>query len=146
MKKILVVGLISMFSAGAFAAACPSTSGATQISAGSATTPAAGEQCVCDGGVAIKNKVNGGAGTAVTTPLFIKNGFDVQCSANTLVSYNEVSASQFAVGSGSKKGNQSFKGSSSGGGIAVFGTCPSSGCTPTETSAALAQAVTDSGS
>ncbi len=124
MKKILLVGSISiLFSAGAFAAACPDTSAAALIAAGSATTPATGEICICDGGLSRKNTVNGGSGTVITTPVFVKNGFDVQCSNNTLVSYNEVGSTSFAVASGSKKGNQTFIGSSNGGAVAVSAKC-----------------------
>ncbi|MGB4767200.1 MAG: hypothetical protein WBH09_09850 [Rugosibacter sp.] len=127
MKKLLVIGLLSsIFSAGAFAAiaagACTATIAAagnatSTTTVGSATTPAAGEQCVCDGNVAGKQPVNGGPTTQVGTPVFVKTGFDVQCSNNTIVSYNEVSGTGFAVASGSRKGNRTFKGSSAGGGV-----------------------------
>lgn len=55
--------------------------------------------------------------------IFIKNGFDVQCSANTIVSYNEVSGTAFAVASGSRKGNQSFIGASNGGAVTTSAKC-----------------------
>jgi hypothetical protein len=151
MKKILVIGLISsFFSAGAFAAACTATattSSSTPIAAGATTGgTAATEQCVCDGGAAVKSTVNGGKGQTATTPIFLQSGFDVQCSANTIVSYNEVSSTGFAVGSGSKKGNQSFKGSSAGGGIAKHLDCAASGCIATDVTAANVQAALDSSS
>lgn len=150
MKKILVVGLISsFFSAGAFAAACTATAttSAQAGAAGSATAPTTGEQCVCDGGTAFKNTVNGGASNAtITTPIFVQRGFDVQCSANTIVSYNEVSPTGFAVGSGSRKGNRMFKGSTAGGGIAEAGTCATTGCTGANVTTANAAATTDSSS
>jgi hypothetical protein len=129
MKKLLVVGLISsLFSAGAFAAACTATATVSvnpPIAAGSATAPAAGENCVCDGGAAGKSTVNGGSGTVVTLAnvIFVKNGFDVQCSSNTIVSYNEISGTAFAVASGSKKGNQSFIGASNGGAVTTSAKC-----------------------
>lgn len=129
MKKLLLtVGLVSsLFSAGAFAAACTATAtaaGAAQpITAGATTNPPPGEQCVCDGNTAGKSTVNGGSGTVVTTPNFVKNGFDVQCSNNTIVSYDEVSATAFAVSSGSRKGNQSFLGSSNGGAVTTSAKC-----------------------
>ena len=149
MKKILVIGLISsVFSVGAFAAACPTaTSGAT-IAAGATTGGTLNtEQCICDGGIARRNTVNGGsAQTTLTTPIFVQRGFDVQCSANTLVSYNEVAPTAFAVGSASRKGNRAFKGSSAGGGIAEAGVCPATGCTATEVTAANAAATADSSS
>lgn len=153
MKKILVIGLISgFFSAGAFAAPCDATGGAQAAVSGAAGP--SGEQCVCNGKTAVKSTVQGGAGTVIgdpasaitTAPIFLKTGFDVQCSANTLVSYNEVSGVAFAVASGSVKGNRAFKGSSAGGGIAEAGVCPTTGCTATEVSAANVAATTDSSS
>lgn len=150
MKKILVIGLISsLFSAGAFAAACTATTTVSvnpTINAGSATAPVTGEQCVCDGGVSGRSTVNGGVGTVITTPLFIKSGFDVQCSASTIVSYNEVSANGFAVASGSKKGNRTFRGSSSGGGITESAVCTATGCTGADVSTANGLATTAAGS
>jgi hypothetical protein len=110
---------------------------------GSATQPAAGEICVCDGSTAGKAPVNGGSGTVIATPMFAKNGFDVQCSANTIVSYNEVSATTFAVGGGSRKGNQTVQGSSAGGAVTTSAKCAStSGCAATDVTTALAAAVT----
>ncbi|TAJ21698.1 MAG: hypothetical protein EPO60_03475 [Rugosibacter sp.] len=147
MKKLLVIGLISsFFSAGAYAAAC--TTGGGAQAAGSATTPVTGEQCVCNGGAAIKSTVNGGSGTVITTPIFVKNGFNVQCSANTLVSYNEVSGTAFAVASGSMKGNQSFAGSSNGGAVTTSAKCTgtNSACTAGDVSTANAAATTASSS
>lgn len=146
MKKILIAGLIStFFSAGAFAAACDGTGGPQ--TAGSAT-PAAGEQCVCNGKTAVKSTVNGGKGAAVTTPIFLATGFDVQCSANTIVSYNEVTPTAFAVAAGSVKGNQTFTGSSAGGGVAVNAPCtgPGSSCTFGDVTNANAVATTASSS
>jgi hypothetical protein len=150
MKKIFIAGLISgLFSAGAFAA-CTGTGGAQ--TAGAATGGTANtEQCICNGGVAVKSTVNGGKGTSVGptgTPVFLQSGFDVQCSANTLVSYNEVSPSAFAVASGSVKGNQTFKGSSAGGGIAVSAKCTGAGdaCTFGDVTTANAAATADSSS
>lgn len=133
MKKLLVVGLISSFvSAGAFAAVCGTTSTAAgaQVAAGtgSATvgSTAATEYCVCDGGGSSStNTVNGGSGTVIvaTGTVFLKNGFNVQCSSNTVVSYDEVSATQFVVAGGSRKGNQSVKGSTNGGGVIPSAKC-----------------------
>jgi hypothetical protein len=129
MKKILVIGLISgFFSAGAFAA-CTSTAataGPVLTAAGTGSETAAsttGETCVCDGATATKVKVNGGSGTVIQGPIFVKNGFDVQCSNNTVVSYDEVSATAFAVSSGSRKGNQTFIGSSNGGSVTTYKKC-----------------------
>lgn len=78
------------------------------------------EHPVCGGeSAAGKAKVSGGSGTAIAagTAVFTKNGFDVQCSANTFVSFNEVSANLAAVAAGSSKGNQAFGGHSNGGAI-----------------------------
>ena len=124
MKKILLIGLMSgLFSAGAFAAACDATGTNAAVAAPSSSTGPTGEMCACNGGTAGKNTVNGGSGTPVATPVFVKTGFDVQCSANTIVSFNEVSGTAFAVASGSKKGNQSFMGTSNGGAVAVSAKC-----------------------
>jgi Cu-processing system permease protein len=112
MKKILVMGLISgLCSTGAFAGAC--TFAGTGAAAAAVTTPATNtEQCACNGGTAQKTAINGGPGAVVGTPVFAKTGFDVQCSSNTVVSYNEVSGTLFAVAAGSGKGNQLFGGNS----------------------------------
>jgi hypothetical protein len=151
MKKILVIGLISgFFSAGAFAAACTTTNtaaGPVLTTAGTndgTTQPSAGETCVCDGATATKVKVNGGSGTVMEIPQFVKNGFDVQCSNNTIVSYDEVSATAFAVSSGSRKGNQSFIGSSNGGSVTTYKKCTGTNdaCIGTDVTTAHDAAVT----
>ena len=148
MKKILMVGLISsVFSAGAFAGACTATPTSAGAAVGSINASSAGttgsEQCICDGGAAGTNKVEGGPGTAVgANAIFIKNGFNMQCSANTIVSYNEVSVNAVAVGSGSKKGNQSFAGSSMGGSIGVSANCGTAGCDAAAVTLATAAAAT----
>jgi hypothetical protein len=154
MKKLLIVGLVSgLFSAGAFAAACTATAAtpgvAQPIHAGAAAGGTAStEQCICDGNNAGKGDINGGSGTVITTPVFLKNGFDVQCSNNTLVSYDEVSATAFAVSSGSRKGNQSFKGSSNGGAVTTYQKCSdtNSACNGTDVTKAHDQAVIDASS
>jgi hypothetical protein len=130
MKKILVIGLIStLCSTGAFAAAC-SYAGSGTAAAAIATPTAATEQCACNGGATQKTSINGGAGAVVGAPVFVKTGFDVQCSANTVVSYNEVSGTLFAVSSGSGKGNQLYAGTSNGGSI----TASTTACTGTNKS------------
>lgn len=151
MKKLILAGLISgVFSAGAFAAACTATAaaaGAVVTSVGSGSAPGAGIMCVCDGATPTKVQVNGGSGTVITTPMFAKNGFDVQCSSNTIVAYNEKSATIFAVGAGSRKGNQTVQGSSAGGAVTTSGKCAStSGCAFGDTSTALTAAETAAGS
>ncbi len=148
MKKLLVIGLVSsLFSAGAFAAACSGDGTVvTAVAAPSSSTGPTGELCACNGGVAAKATINGGPGVAVATPVFVRTGFAVQCSANTIVSYNEVSGVAFAVASGSKKGNKTFKGSSAGGGIAESATCATTGCTGANVTTANGVATTDSSS
>jgi hypothetical protein len=149
MKKILVIGLISgLCSTGAFAAAC-SYSG-TGAAASAVATPAANtEQCACNGGSAQKTAINGGPGAVVGTPVFVKTGFDVQCSANTVVSYNEVSGTLFAVASGSGKGNQLYAGTSNGGAITANTTActgTNKACLGSDVSGVLTATVTAAGS
>jgi hypothetical protein len=88
-----------------------------------AAPPTNAERAVCVGDAAAKFKVYDGSGTPVAAPIFVKTGFDVQCSSNTYVSFAENSGTQFTVASGSKKGNQSFKGSSNGGAVTVHLKC-----------------------
>jgi hypothetical protein len=80
----------------------------------------------------------------LATPIFMKNGFDVQCSSNTVVSYNEATTNAFAVAAGSRKGNQTVNGSSNGGAVAVSAKCsgPNDACTGANVSTALGLAVT----
>ena len=155
MKKLILVGIVSsVFSAGAFAqAACTATAaaGAQAAPAGTGSATAAsttGQFCVCDGGTAFKNTVNGGSGTVLLTPVFAKTGFDVQCSSNTVVSYNEVSGNLFAVAGGSRKGNQAVMGSSNGGAVTAQAKCTGTNdsCTGANVSSALTAAVTAAGS
>lgn len=145
MKSILTsTALLAGFSlsSAAFAGACTGSGGPQ--TAGSDAPTAGAETCVCDGTTAVKSTVNGGSGAIVTTPVFIRTGFDVQCSANTLVSYNEVSSNAFATAGGSVKGNQTFIGSSNGGSVATDQKCTgtNAACTPTDVTAALGRAVT----
>ena len=148
MKKILLAAVVSsIFSTGAFAAACTYTN--TGVAASAIATPAANtEQCACDGGTAQKTAVNGGPGAIVGTPIFIRTGFDVQCSSNTIVSYNEFSGVLFAVAAGSAKGNQLFGGNTNGGAVVASSTaCTSStkSCVATDITGELGRAVTAGG-
>jgi hypothetical protein len=87
-------------------------------------TPTATPYAICAGATAAKYNVAGGPGTPYTTDQsFIKVGFSVQCSSNTHVSFANVSGTQFLVGSGSAKGNQSYKGSSNGGAVVTHTKC-----------------------
>ncbi|MDO8348354.1 MAG: hypothetical protein Q7S85_10710 [Rugosibacter sp.] len=149
MKKILVIGVVSaLFSTLSFAAACTGGGGAQTVAAPTSSTGPTGEMCVCNGGAAIKSTFNGGSGAVVATPVFVKNGFDIQCSANTLVSTNEVSGTAFAVAGGSTKGNQTFIGTSNGGAVTVSAKCTGTNdaCTPANVTTANGVATTASSS
>jgi len=67
-------------------------------------------------------------GTPYTTAgSFIKTAFGITCSANTSVYFTNApggDATKFTVGSGSIKGNQTFKGSSAGGAVTVNAAIP----------------------
>ncbi|MFZ2627650.1 MAG: hypothetical protein WAX67_02080 [Rugosibacter sp.] len=149
MKKILVIGVVSaLFSSLSFAGACTGTGGAQAVTAPTSSTTATGEMCVCNGGAAIKSTFNGGSGEVVATPVFVKTGFDIQCSANTLVSTNEVSGTAFAVAGGSTKGNQTFIGSSNGGAVTTSAKClgTNGACTAGDVTTANGLATTASSS
>lgn len=86
------------------------------------TTPIA----VCAGLTATMHTIAGGPGTPYTvSDSFIRVGFAVQCSANTHVAFANISGTQFLVGAGSAKGNQSVKGSSNGGAVVTHSKCTS---------------------
>ena len=128
MKKTIVIGVVSaLFSSLTFATACPDTPAVLADVAAAAITV---EACVCGGSTAGKTNYAGGSGAVVASPIFVKNGFIVQCSSNTYVSVNEVSTTGFAVAAGSIKGNQTVAGSSNGGAVSVSGQCAATGCTP----------------
>jgi hypothetical protein len=79
---------------------------------------------VCDGGAASGSAtVNGGSGTMVAAEkaVFTKSGFDVQCSANTFVYFQEVNTSLAAVAAGSSKGSQAMGGHTDGGAVVPGG-------------------------
>lgn len=100
-------------------------------------------------GTAQKNTIYGGSGNPVTTgALFIKTGFDVQCSNNVLMQLQEVSANAGAVASGSLKGNQSFSGHSNGGAITARAKCTGTNdqCVTANVATALTTAVTEASS
>ncbi len=109
MKKILFAA--AMIGVSSFVLAGPSDIAKVTI---------ATEHTVCDGkSGGGKALVSGGSGTAIdgATAVFTKNGFDVQCSSNTFVSFQEETANLAAVAAGSSKGNQAFGGHSNGGSI-----------------------------
>ena len=98
---------------------------------------------VCAGGSAEKFNIAGGPGTPYTTAdSFIKVGFSVQCSSNTHVAFANVSGTQFLVGAGSAKGNQSFMGSSNGGAVVTYTKCTSTNdaCSSVDATAATVAA------
>ncbi|MCF8151694.1 MAG: hypothetical protein K9K30_12705 [Burkholderiaceae bacterium] len=80
---------------------------------------------ICDGYTAAQANTIGGAtvGTPYTaTGSFIKTSFSASCSSNTIVYANNGAggdATKFAVASASVKGNQTYKGSTTGGAIVV---------------------------
>lgn len=89
-------------------------------------SPSATPRVICAGSTATKWNVAGGPGTPYTTPdSFIKVGFAVMCSANTYVSFANISGTLFTVGAGSAKGNQSVRGSSNGGAVVTHTKCTS---------------------
>ena len=98
---------------------------------------------VCAGSTAEKFNVAGGPGTPYTTAgSFLKVGFSVQCSSNTHVAIANVSDTQFLVGSGSAKGNQSYRGSSNGGAVITHTKCTGTNdaCTAGDATAATTAA------
>lgn len=130
MKKILMVGLIAgLFSVSAFAAdgACTATAALAGTNSGDVgapdTAPVAGAHCACDGDTARQTLIHGGSGEVVKEPIFVNTGFNVQCSANTIVSFEEVTGNEFVVASGSRRGNQSYAGSSNGGAVTTSAKC-----------------------
>jgi hypothetical protein len=89
-------------------------------------SPGATYYAACDGATAAKYNQFGAPGTPYTTAnSFVKTGFSVQCSSNTYVAYQNISGTQFLVGAGSAKGNQSFRGSSNGGAVITHTVCTS---------------------
>lgn len=85
-----------------------------------ATITAAANNTPCDGAAgAGKAKVSGGSGTVIAAgdAVFTKNGFDVQCSSNTFVIFQEVDTNLAVVAAGSSKGNQVVGGHTNGGAI-----------------------------
>lgn len=87
-------------------------------------TPGTTNRDVCTGSSAAKYNVAGGPGSPYTVAdSFIKTGFAVQCSANTFVTFLNLSGTTFTVGSASVKGNQSYKGSSNGGAVVLNAAC-----------------------
>lgn len=135
MKKILVSMALATASFAVFAApAVESVSEATNYT-------------LCDGKGG-KTSVWGGSGAVLgadASPVFTQSGFDVQCSANTLVVAQEVNPNLAVVGAGSVKGNQSFKSSSNGGAVAAHKKCTDTNdaCQTSDIEDAVTQAISD---
>lgn len=87
---------------------------------------------VCDGaqtpGAGSKKTPWGANGTIVSSPVFVKTGFEVICSNNVSLQYNEPNAALFQVGSASLKGNQYFGANSNGGSVRALGKCSADPC------------------
>lgn len=84
---------------------------------------------LCDGATATTNTIGGSTvGSPYTaTNTFIKTSFSAACSANTYVYFNNGAggdATKFAVASASAKGNQTYKGSTTGGAIVMDAAIP----------------------
>lgn len=98
--------------------------------------------CAGTGGT---HKINDGkTNTSPSTVGFLQQGFDMQCSMNVLASYDEVSASLFAVAGGSLKGNSTFVGSSNGGSTKAHIKCagPNDACIAADVTTAIGYAAT----
>lgn len=111
-----------------------------------ATVTAGATNQLCDGGAASgKAKVWGGSGNIVAAAdaVFTRAGFDVQCSANVFLSFQEASGNLAAVGSGSAKGNQFFSGNTNGGAITAGGKCTgiNAACQDSDVSGAIDAAI-----
>lgn len=163
MKKfVLVAGFLGALASGSAFAQCagdvaaaiggfnvanpsvPGTVGTTDAPAVAANT------CVCNG-IAQRTSVNGGGGQEVVPGVarFIRNGFTVSCSANSMVTMSDLAAARFAVSGASRRGNQMHMGSSATGAVRVearaggarsCGTVANPLCTSADLTAALARA------
>lgn len=103
---------------------------ASQVFAAAAIT----DNEICKGLAATKATIGEGSGAVVTAAdvVFIRTGFEFQCSNNVFLYAEENSPTLLTVGSASAKGNQYFGGSSNGGAITAINKCPDTGCTKTE--------------
>lgn len=148
MKKILFAVSVLGLSGSAFAVgqtvAFPPTADAQNsvCNVGTAVTPA-------DTTKPGKAPIYGGSGyvlTALEEPqaLFIKQGFEVQCSSNTIMDFVEVAGGlEVRVASVSQKGNQTFGATSNGGETKAFLKCVSGTtadqCTATDVTATFTE-------
>lgn len=135
MKKIILSLAIAAASSGAFAQAVNKD---LTVNA---------ELILC--AQASANPVIGMNGTNLGDPVttansFVKVGFTVKCGANTFASINNGygnQATNFAVASASAKGNQTFRGGASAGGVVLSAGCPTGACTAANVTTALGVAV-----
>jgi hypothetical protein len=86
------------------------------------------QENVCEGATATTVQVQGGKGEQVDEPVFIRNGFDFNCSNNVFLTYQEQTTTLLTVGAASAKGNEYFGGHSDGGAITSYGKCATDPC------------------
>ena len=91
----------------------------------------------------------GGSPTAITGVTdgskFVQVDLNPQCSANSIVEFDQSSTALWG-GSGSAKGKNTFFGSTNGGSVKVHGACLASGCATTAVEAAVTAAAAITGS
>ncbi|MDE2598995.1 MAG: hypothetical protein KGL40_05170 [Rhodocyclaceae bacterium] len=130
-KLVLIAGLSGALFSGAAFAACSATNtvvggfnpaaASTPGTLGTAGGPAvAADTCICDG-IAQRTQLNDGAGIAVDPAVarYIKNGFSVTCSANSMVSMSDIDVNRFAIAGASRRGNQMHIGNTGTGSVRV---------------------------
>ncbi|HTJ96295.1 MAG TPA: hypothetical protein VL381_02410 [Rhodocyclaceae bacterium] len=132
MKKLVVIAGLStvLFSGAAFAACSANNAAAGGFNAAQANTPGTfgtqaapvttADTCVCDG-VAQKTQINGGAGLVVDPAVaqYIKTGYTITCSANSMVTQSDIDTSRFAIAGASRRGNLMHVGNSGTGSVRV---------------------------
>lgn len=102
---------------GGFDVATPNVPGTQGTPAAPAIAP---NTCLCNG-ISQRTSVNGGGGQAVQENVaqFIRNGFTVTCSANSMVTMSDLAAARFAIAGASRRGNQMHIGNTSTGSVRV---------------------------
>ncbi|TJZ77396.1 hypothetical protein [Chitiniphilus eburneus] len=91
---------------------------------------------VCDGKAAGTQPVTAVADNAG----FIINNFDMKCSANVILKYEEDGTASVAVGAVSVKGNRMFGGSSEGGAVRDLDACAEKVCDDADAGTAVGKA------
>lgn len=131
MKRILISMLIVGASSAAFAKGVNVTGPISENT----------NNVVCNGdATGGKASVNGGPGAVPATTVFTRSGFDMQCSANVFMIFNEVNTTTAVIGSSSAKGNQFFGGHSNGGAIGALGKCAAAACVQGDAESAITKA------